>query len=162
MVWGDFREARNVTLGGSLLRYQKRFAGLVAGRRGMYHADPIMSEHGMLKVGDLYRQQLRVHGWRFWNGRLPERQAAMLGRVGDVHGHGTRSARAGLFLSTRDHRSVGYRVPSEWATLTEGQRGRVSLSGFKRGSRLGFLAGYGAFVCAERGCRVCGREGVGI
>ena len=34
MVWGDFREGRNVTLGGSLLRYQKRFAGLVAGKRG--------------------------------------------------------------------------------------------------------------------------------
>ena len=31
MVWGDFREGRNVTLGGSLLRCQKRIAGLVAG-----------------------------------------------------------------------------------------------------------------------------------
>ena len=31
--------------------------------------------------------------------KLPESQAAMLGRVGDVHGYGTRS--------------VGYRVPKE-------------------------------------------------
>ena len=83
----------------------------------------------------------------------------MLGRVGGVHGHATRAARSGLFVSTRDHESVGYRVPKEWATLTEGQRGVGSLGGFKRGSRGGFLAEYGAFVCADRGCRVCGGAG---
>ena len=94
LVWGDFQGCGNVTLGGSLLRYQKRFAGLVAGRRGLYHADPLFARHGMLKVGDLYRQQLRVHAWQFWNGRLPENQAAMLGRCGDVHGYSTRSARS--------------------------------------------------------------------
>ena len=159
MVWGDFRGGRNLSLGGSLLGYQKRFAGLVAGRRGRYHADPILSEFGMLKVGDLYRQQLRVHAWQFWNGRLPENQAAMLGRVGDVHGHATRSARGGLFVSTRDHGSVGYRVPKEWASLTEGQRGVRSLAGFKRASKGGFLAEYGGFVCRDRGCYVCGRGG---
>ena len=153
MVWGDFKGARNDTLGGSLLRYQKRFAGLVAGRTGRYHADPLLSEYGMLKVGDLYRLQLRIHAWRFWNGRLPENQRAMLRRVGDVHGHGTRSARAGIYLSSRDHGSVGYRVPEEWARLTEEQRGVRSLAAFKRGSRAGFLEGYGGFVCA--GCYVC-------
>ena len=134
------------------MAYQRRFAGLVAGR---CHADPILSEFGMLKVGDLYRQQLRVHAWQFWNGRLPMNQAAMLGRVGDVHGHATRSARAGLFLSTRDHRSVGYRVPREWATLTQGQRGVGSLGRFKRESRRGFLGEYGGFVCTVRDCFVC-------
>ena len=40
--------------------------------------------------------------------RLPQSQAAMLGRVGD--GYGTRSAPGGLFLSTKGHRSVVYRV----------------------------------------------------
>ena len=74
----------------------------------------------------------------------------MLRRVGDVHGHGTRSARAGLHLSTRDHGSVGYRVPMEWDSLTEGQRGMGSLAGFKRESRAGFLRVYGAFGCAGR------------
>ena len=154
MVWGDFHGCGNVTLGGSLLRYQKRFAGLVAGMRGRYHADPLLAQHGMLKIGDLYRQQLRVHAWRFWNGRLPEGQAAMLRRVGDVHGHATRRAGSGLFLS-RDQRSVGYRVPVEWAALSEGQRGMGSLAAFKRGSRRGFLASYGSFVCVDRGCGVC-------
>ena len=144
-----------------MLLQQKRFAGLVAGRTGRYHADPLLAQHGMLKVDDLYRQQLRVHAWRFWNGHLPESQAAMLSRTGDVHAHATRSARSGLFLSTRDQRSVGYRVPREWAALTEAQRGVASLAAFKRGSRGGFLAGYGGFVCRVRGCGVCGGEGWG-
>ena len=135
--------------------YQGKFAGLVAGKRGRYHVSPLFSSLGILKIGDLYRQQLRVHGWRFWNGRLPENQAAMLGRTSDVHRYGTRSARAGIYLSTRDHRSVGYRVPKEWGTLTDGQRGVASLAGFKRASRRGFLEGYGADVCTDRGCFVC-------
>ena len=95
MVWGGFGQDGNDGRAAVLLRSQKRFAGLVAGQRGRYHADPFMAQHGMLKVGDLYRQQLRVHAWRFWNGRLPSNQAAMLSRIGEVHGYGTRSARGG-------------------------------------------------------------------
>ena len=106
-------------------------------------------------VDDLYRQQLRVHAWRFWNGLLPSGQAAMLTKAGDLHGYATRSARSGLAVTARDHRMVGYRVPKEWAALTEAQRGVGSLAAFKRGSRAGFLAGYGAFVCADAGCWVC-------
>ena len=140
----------------------QKFVG-VPGKWGRYHADPILAEHGMLKVGDLYRQQLRVHAWRFWNGRLPSNQAAMLSRIGEVHGYGTRLARGGLHLGSRDHRSVGYRVPREWGLLTDGQRGMGSLAGFKRVSRAGFLEGYRANVCLRRDCYVCsgeeGREG---
>ena len=51
------------------------------------------------------------------------------------------------------HLSVGYRVPEEWATMTEAQRGVRSLAGFKRGSRAGLLAVYAGFACA--GCYVC-------
>ena len=127
---------------------------MVAGKKGRYHADPLLSQYGMLKVGDLYRQQLRVHAWQFWHGRLPENQAAMLGRIDGVHGHRTRAAGTGLCLSSRDHRSVGYRVPKEWATLTEGQRRVGSLAAFKRGSEGGFMAEYAAFSC--QGCVVCG------
>ena len=128
---------------------------MMSGRVGRYHSDPLFAQHAMLKVGDLYRQQLRVHAWRFWNGQLPENQAAMLGRTGDVHSYATRSAGSGLYLSTRDHRSVGYRVPREWAGLSESLRATGSLAAFKRGSRGGFLAGYGAFVCGLGDCRVC-------
>ena len=94
-----------------LLRLQKRFMGLIAGRRGLFHADPLFLEYGVLKIGDLYRQQLRVHAWQFWQGRLPQNQAAMLGRVESTHGHNTRAARAGLYLSAREHRSVGMGDP---------------------------------------------------
>ena len=67
----------------------------------------------------------------------------------------TRSARTVIALTARDHRVVGYRVPKEWAALTEGQRGAGSLAAFKRGSRAGFLAEYGGFVCCMARCRVC-------
>ena len=142
---------------GALLRLQKRLVGLIAGRRGLYHADPLFARLGVLKVGDLYRQQLRVHAWQFWNGRLPEGQAAMLGRVGSQHGHGTRSARSGLAVSSRDHGSVGYRIPKEWGTLTEEQRGAGSIAGFKRSSRGGFLGQYSSFRCGVARCAVCER-----
>ena len=155
MVWGDFKGDRNATEGGALLRLQKRFAGLAGGMAGRVHADPVLSRLGILKVGDLYRQQLRVHAWRFWKGRLPANQAAMLGRVRDRHGHGTRLAGAGMFLSTRDHRSVGYKVPKEWGSLPVGLREAGSLAAFKRQSRAGFLDGYGAFRCRVRSCYVC-------
>ena len=115
----------------------------------------MLARYGILKIGDLYRQQLRVHAWKFWNGRLPENQAAMLTRTEDVHGYSTRSARAGVYLSSRDHGSVGYRIPREWAGLAESQRGAGSLGAFKRGSKGGFLADYGAFECGVVGCGVC-------
>ena len=90
---------------------------------------------------------------------MPENRAAMLGRVSSVHGHATRAARSGLFVSTGDHRLAGYRIPKEWATLTEAQRSVGSLASFKRGSRAGFLGAYRAFECRDVGCRVC--DGVG-
>ena len=79
----------------------------------------------------------------------------MLTRTADLHGYGTRSARRGLAVTARDHRVLGYRVPKEWATLTEAQRGAGSLAAFKRGSRAGFLAEYGLFACNDGGCWVC-------
>ena len=50
---------------------------------------------------------------------------------------------------------MGYRVPKEWGSLTDAQRGMGSLAGFKKGSRDGFLAVYRANVCVLRGCYVC-------
>ena len=153
MVWGDFAGCGNVVIGGSLLRQQKRFAGLVAGRTGRYHSDPLFAAQGMLKVGDLYRQQLRVYAWQFWNGRLPENQAALLRRTGEVHGHATRSARSGLFLSTRDRRSVGYRVPREWG----GSRRSIGGLHHWRPSR----GGQGGVFWPGMGCLSVGIGGVG-
>ena len=160
MVWGDFESCGNRVRAGALLRAQKRFVGLMAGMRGLYHADPLFARFGVLKVGDLYRQQVRVHAWKFQHGRLPEAQAAMLQRLDARHGYGTRAARGGgMAVTTRDHRSIGYRIPTEWGLLGPELRSAPSLSSFKRASRVGFLGTYGAFACVDRGCRVCGQGG---
>ena len=111
-------------------------------------------QRGIIKVGDLYRQQVRVHA--FWNHQLPPNQAAMLERIERVHSYGTRSAGAGLYISTRDHRSVGYRVPSEWAVLPLELRGMGSFAAFKRASRAGFIRDYRLTVCGVPDCFVCG------
>ena len=68
---------------------------------------------------------------------------------------------AGIHLASRDHASVGYRVPREWAALDGGQREAGSLAAFKRRSRGGFLWEYGAFVCGISRCVVCNVQGSG-
>jgi hypothetical protein len=65
MGWGDFEAGRNMAYGETLLKLQKRFVGLIAGKGGRYHANPLFSGCGVLKNGDLYRQQLRLHTWKF-------------------------------------------------------------------------------------------------
>ena len=158
MVWGDFAGNRNKALGESLLRLQKRFAGIIAGRRGKYHSDPIMSELWILMIGDLYRQQLRLHAWKFWNNKLPQSQGSMLNKVQDIHRHGTQSAKLGLSVTTQDHKSIGYRLPKEWESLATAIRGIKSLTGFKNKSRRGFLAEYKEFKCVSKDCYVCSSE----
>jgi hypothetical protein len=44
-----------------------------------------------------------------------------------------------------DHRMVGYRVPTEWGTLTEEQRAIMSVEGFKQSSKGHFLVQYEVF-----------------
>ena len=58
-------------------------------------------------------------------------------------------------MGTRDHRSVGYRVPREWAGLAREEVEAGSLAAFKRRSRADFLAEYGGFECVVLGCGVC-------
>ena len=128
---------------------------MIAERKGKYHADPIFSELSILKIEDMYRQQLRIHAWLFMKGRLPESQAAMLSRVSDIHSHNTRSAGSGLFLSSQDQRSIGYRIPKEWDTLPEELREMTSIYGFKKKSKNSFIADYRLFSCGVPGCYVC-------
>jgi hypothetical protein len=72
-----------------------------------------------------------------------------------------RSARSGLVLGSGGHRMVAYRVPAEWSTLTEEQRGLGSVGGFKLSSRGGFLVGYELFQFKVVGCWVCGDHSLG-
>jgi hypothetical protein len=114
MVCRNFEADRNKAQGETLLKLQKMFVGIIAGKGGRYHADPPFAKYGILRVGDLYRQQLRMHAWKFHSDRLPDSQAAMLARVGESHSYGTQAARSGLVVGTGDRRLVGYRVPTEW------------------------------------------------
>ena len=144
-----------MTVGESLLRYQKRFASLIEGVRGKNHSSPLFAKHGMLRIEDMYRHQLRIHGWRYMNGGLPESQVEMLGRVSDIHSYATRSATRDLYPASRDHNSISYKIPKEWSGLKKGLKEQRSLAAFKRQSKAEFLAGYKAFSCRGVGCRVC-------
>ena len=155
MAWGDFQGNHNTKQGASLVRLQKKFVGIISGETGRYHADPLFANLGIIKIDDLYRQQLRVHAWKFWNGKLPSSQAQALSKVSQVHTHNTRAAQKGISITTQDHKSIAYRVPKEWETLGEELRGLKSLSGFKKASRRSLMAKYGDFKCETRGCYVC-------
>jgi hypothetical protein len=120
------------------------------------YVNDMMRVSRVLKVGDLYRQQLRLHAWKFCNDRLPDGQMVTLRRVHESHGYGTRSARSGLVVSSGDHRLVAYRLPAKWRTLTVEQRGMRFMGGFKRSSKGDFLVQYGLFQCRVPGCWVCG------
>ena len=156
LVWGDFQAGRNKTLGESLLKCQKRFLGLITGKNGRFHADPLFSKLGILKIDDLYRQQLRIHAWQFMKGFLPTNQAAMLNRSSEVHQHNTRSAGMGLHVSTQDQRSIGYRIPKEWQSLSEDVK-KLGLGAFKKRSKKEFLSVYASFQCETVGCYICGQ-----
>ena len=159
MAWGDFQGNHNTKQGASLVKLQKKFVGIISGKRDRYHADPLFASLNILKIDDLYRQQLRVHAWKFWNEKLPTGQAQALSKLSEVHKHNTRAAQKGLSIRTQDHKSIAYRVPKEWGTLGEEQRGLKGLTGFKKMSRTSFLTTYGEFRCNVRECFVCGDAG---
>ena len=121
--------------------------GLIADAKGKYHSDPFFCKYNILKIQDLYKQQLQVQAWKFTKGKQSVSQVAMFNKVSDVHGHNTRSAKTGLFISTQDHRSVGYRIPREWQ----------SLSGFKKKSKEEFLSNYKNFECVDQNCYICNK-----
>ena len=162
LAWGDFRGNHNSRQGASLLRLQKRFVGIISGKTGRYHADPLFADLQILKIEDLYRQQLRVHAWKFWNGKLPGSQAQVLSKVSEGHNHNTRTAQRGISVSTQDHKSIAYRVPKEWEKLGKELKDTKSLTSFKRKSRGNFLKEYKGFECETKGCYVCDRSGSGV
>ena len=133
---------------------------MILGIRGPLHTDPTFSNSAMLKIEDLYRQQLRIHAWQFWNDLLPQNQAAMFSRSSETHRYATRTAETGITLGTRDHNSIAYRAPKEWASLPVKLRETKSFSGFKEQSKKQLLQQYRGFKCEQVGCGICsGGEG---
>jgi hypothetical protein len=54
IVWGNFEADRNKAEGETLLKLQKMFVDIIAGKGSRYHADLLFAKYGILKVGDLY------------------------------------------------------------------------------------------------------------
>ena len=158
MAWGDFRGNHNTNQGASLLKLQKKLLGVILGKTGRYHADPLFADLQILKIDDLYRQQLRIHAWKFWNGKLPSSQARALSKISETHEHKTRAAEKGMTIRTLDQKAMAYRVPKEWGALEGELRDQKSLANFKKKSRGNFLQEYRDFKCETRGCFVCGRD----
>ena len=114
MVWGDFQEGRNKTQGEKLLRYQKTIASMIEGSGNKNHSEPVFHKLGILKIDDMYRQQLRIHAWKFSRGKLPVSQSNMLCMVRDTHNYETRaSGNRLLSYSTQDQRCIGHGLPRE-------------------------------------------------
>ena len=157
IVWGDFVGDRNKTLASSLATGQNKLLRMVTGRSRKCHTDPLFAECNLLKINDVYRQQLRVHAWQFWNGWLPENQAAMFQRVEDTHGYSTRAARNEI-SRTRDTNSIAYRVPKEWASLPDSIKEARALTAFKNQSKRQMIRQYENFDCVQAGCRICQGE----
>ena len=156
IAWGDFVGGRNKTQAGKLLKLQKRFVGMMAEVRGRYHSDPLFSRFRVLKIDDLYRQQLRMYAWRFWRGGLPEGQAALYQKTTETHGHATRLAGSSISILTRDHGSIKYRMPREWSAIPEVLKDSRSITAFKGASKRLMIEQYSRFECGEVGCVVCG------
>ena len=154
-MWGDFSGRRNKTVGKTLLKNQNQFAWIIAGKHGKYHADPFLSQYGILKIDDLYKQQLRIHAWQFWNDQLPPSQSAMLHKVSDTHSYNTRAAGTLLSARTRDQQSLSYRVSKEWSLVPAKLRECTTCSSFKRQSRKELLRQYRKFECNQAGCLAC-------
>jgi hypothetical protein len=131
----DFEAGRNKAYGEALLKLQKRFVGLIAGKGAGIMRIPCFPGMGSLRWGTCIGSS---------SGFMPGSSAmvgswtmATLGRVDGSHGYSTWSARNRLVVGSGDHRLVAYRVPAEWHTLTEEQRGMRSVgasSGAPRGT----------------------------
>jgi hypothetical protein len=143
MVWGNFEADRNKAQGETLLKVQKRFMGIIAGKGGRYHADPLFAKYGISSRGYMPGSSTAA-GFL-----IVRRPCCQRWRNPTAMGHGWRAAgwwlaRTASWCFTRFRRSKG--------TLTEEQRAVSSISGFKRSSKGDFLVQYGAFLCGVVGC----------
>ena len=83
----------------------------------------------------------------------------MLERVRDTHRYNTRSAENNIAITARDQGSISYRIPKEWATLTEEEKDVRSFAAFKRRSKKSFIDKYEGFQCGTASCGICGALG---
>ena len=151
--WGNFKGDRNLGLGDKLLALQKRLVRIICGAHRISHADPLFSELGALKVGDLYTQSVRLFAFKAAKGMLPGGVASMINRVS--HRYNTRGARSNFFVVESDCRSLKSIAPKVWNSLPEPMKDLASIVSFKEVSKRGLLAPYSSFLCDVSGCPSC-------
>ena len=118
------------------------------------HADPLFAKLAVLKIDDLYTQQVRLFSYKLSRGLLPSGVSSLFDKV--KHTHGTRGASNNLFVGRYDSRSIRSIAPRYWNTLPAGLKGSPSVASFKEMSKRGLLAPYASFVCKVGSCASCG------
>ena len=124
-----------------------------ASRNPISHTDPLFAKLAILKIEDLYTQQVRLFSFKLSRGLLPSGVSSLFDKV--RHSHGTRGASSNLFVGRNDTRSIKTIAPRCWNALPASLKGSPSVASFRVMSKRGGLAPYAPFVCRVRGCASC-------
>ena len=151
--WGNFKGDRNLGLRDGLLALQKRLVRIITGSHPVSHADPLFARLGVLKMGDLFSQRVRVFSYQLFRNQLPCGVASMFDKA--THGYNTRGARSSIFIGRSGPCSIKSIAPRCWNALSKELRESPSLASFKQRSKVDLLGQYARFVCDVRGCRSC-------
>ena len=71
LIWGNFAGDSNLKLRDEITRLQKSLVRIISNSGRISHADPLFARLSILKVGDLYRQALRVFSFKAFSDKLP-------------------------------------------------------------------------------------------
>ena len=151
--WGNFKGDRNIGLRDGLLTLQKTFVRIISGSHRISHADPLFARLGVLKVGDLYSQRVRVFSYQLSRGQLPCGVSSLFNKI--EHGYNTRGSGVNLSVGKSNSGSIAGIVPTVWNALPGYLKSCPSLASFKENSKKGFLADYSRFRCNIRSCQSC-------
>ena len=152
--WGNFKGDCNTGLRAWLISLQKSLVRILsASSNPISHTDPLFSKLAILKIDDLYTQQLRMFSFKLSRGLLPSGVSSLFDKVS--HSHRTRGASSNLYVGRYDSRSIKTIATRCWNTLPNCLKGSPSLASFKEMSKRGLLAPYASFVCRMGGCASC-------
>ena len=152
--WGNFKGDCNTGLRARLVSLQKSLVRIIsASTNPLSHADPLFAKLAILKMDDLYTQQVRMFSYKLSRGLLPSGVSSLFEKIG--HSHRTRGASSNIFVGRYDSRSIKTIAPRCWNALPASLKGSPSVASFKEMSKRGLLAPYASFVCRVRGCASC-------
>ena len=136
LIWGNFAGDSNLKLRDEITRLQKSLVRIVSNSGRISHADPLFARLCILKVGDLYKQALRVFSFKAFSGKLPGGVSPLFQRIN--HGHNTRSSSSNFYVASNNVRSMLYLVPSQWNSLKGNLKSSGTISQFKQRKKTTF------------------------